>query len=124
MEMEFDEKSVDLLDAVRDLNEALATFLIAYGQNTSNSDVNRARKYLKEAYAILSPFGLPALIPPMYGAPEVSYSKKKEAEEKLKQELFTIIDEKRLLATQWKEIVKQIIDRIPESREAIGQIIC
>ena len=59
----------------------------------------------------------------MYGPPEILFSEKDEAEEKLKEETMLKLINKKLLATQWKEVVKQILYEVPESRATIERLI-
>ena len=59
----------------------------------------------------------------MYGPPEMFFSKKDATEEKLKKEVLLKVNNKNLSETQWKEIVKQILNEVPESRETIERLI-
>ena len=59
----------------------------------------------------------------MYGPPEMLFSKKNKTEEKLKKEVLLKVNNKNLSETQWKEIVKQILNEVPESRETIERLI-
>ena len=59
----------------------------------------------------------------MYGPPEVIFSMKNKSEEKLRKEVMLKVTNKQLSETQWKEIVKQILNEVPESRETIDRLI-
>ena len=59
----------------------------------------------------------------MYGTPEVIFSMKNKTEEKLRKEVMLKVSNKKLSDSQWKEIVKRILNEVPESRETIDRLI-
>lgn len=119
--MEFDEIVEKVLPVVSDVEEAMVSFM-SESEGFDIKEVNKARKHIEKALEILSDYSFQNT-PVMYGPPEDIFSEKEEAEKELRREVMIKVINKKLLATQWKEIVKQILNEVPESRETIDRLI-
>lgn len=121
--MKYDLVDGELYERVCDVNIVITDFIM-HNKEESNKGVKKGLKYLEGAQKIFDEITrTKELICPMYGALETVFSKKDEAEEKLKEETMLKLINKKLLATQWKEIVKQILYEVPESRATIERLI-
>lgn len=119
--MEYDEIIEKVLPVVSNVTDAMSNF-ISESDNFDIVEIQSARKHIEEALDILSDYKFDHT-PVMYGPPEIFFSEKDKAEEQLRKKVMTNVMNKRLLATQWKEIVKQILQEVPESRETIERLI-
>ena len=121
--MKYDLVDGELYERVCDVNLVITDFIML-NKNKSNKGVKKGVKYLERAQKIFDEITRnEGSFCPMYGALETIFSKKDEAEEKLKEETMVKLLNKKLLATQWKEIVKQILYEFPESRATIERLI-
>lgn len=119
--MEYDEIIEKVLPIIGNVKDAMAEFL-SESEDFDIKEVKNARKHIEKALEILINYS--ALhTPVMYGPPEILFSEKDEAEERLRAEVMVKLINKRLLATQWKEIVKEILHEVPESRATIDRLI-
>ncbi len=119
--MEYCEIIEKVLPVVSNVEDAMADF-ISESEDFDIKEIHKARKHVEKALDILSDYSFQHT-PVMYGPPEILFSEKSEAEEKLREETMLKLINKKLLATQWKEIVKQILYEFPESRETIERLI-
>lgn len=121
--MKYDKVEGELYDKVCDLNLAITDFIMQ-NRDEENNGVKKGMKHLYKVQEIFDEITENnEMLAPMYGPPEDFFSKKDKAEEKLREETMLKIINKKLLATQWKEIVKQILNEVPESREIIERLI-
>ena len=119
--MEYDEIIEKVLPAIGNIEDAMS-FFISESEDFDIKEVKRARKHIEKALEILSKY-YSHHMSEMYGPPEIFFSEKDEAEEQLRKEVMWKVINKKLLATQWKEIVKQILHEVPESRATIERLI-
>ena len=119
--MEYCEIIEKVLPVVRDVKDAMAVFM-SESEDFDIKEIYEARKNVEKALDILCDYSFQHT-PVMYGTPEILFSEKDEAEEKLKEETMLKLINKKLLATQWKEVVKQILYEVPESRATIERLI-
>ena len=121
--MKYESLSGKIFDDALDFNWDIITF-IGEHQDETNKGFIAAVKHLKKASSILEKITeWDSPICPMYGPPEMFFEKKDPAEEQLREETLIKLMSKKLLATQWKVIVKQILHEVPESRETIDRLI-
>lgn len=130
--MGFDSINYELFIKARDISREIEEFMdlsndVDGGINVALDYLGKAKEvlddYLNNAEGILDEITSELYTCPMYGSPEILFAKKDRTEEILKNELLTEVNNKKILATQWKEIVKQIIEAVPEGRETIKRII-
>ncbi len=119
--MDYDEIIEKVLPVTGNIEDAMSSF-ISESEDFDIKEVKRARKHIEKALEILSEYNFNH-IPVLYGPPEIFFSEKDEAEEQLREEVMWKVINKKLLATQWKEIVKQILYEVPESRATIERLI-
>lgn len=119
--MEYDEIVEKVLPAVSNVSDAMAVF-ISESSDYDIKEIVNARNHIEKALDILSDYSFDNT-PVMYGPPEDLFSKRDEVEDQLRREVMAKLTNKRLLATQWKEIVKQILNEVPESRATIERLI-
>lgn len=121
--MKYDKVEGELYNKVCDLNLAITDFIMQ-NRDEKNNGVKKVVKHLFKVQEIFDEITENRdVIAPMYGPPEIIFSEKDKAEEKLKEETMLKLINKKLLATQWKEIVKQILHEVPESRATIERLI-
>ena len=121
--MKYEVLEGDVFDDVCQFSWDLMIFIREH-QGETNKGFVAAIKHLKKANAILDKITeISQPLWEMYGPPEDVFSEKEEAEKELRREVMTKVINKKLLATQWKEIVKQILYEVPESRETIDRLI-
>ena len=121
--MKYDTVDGELYDKICDLNLAITDFIMQ-NREEKNNGVKKGIKHLYKVQKIFDEITENReVFAPMYGPPEVFFSEKDKAEEKLREETMLKIINKKLLATQWKEIVKQILHEVPESRESIERLV-
>ena len=121
--MKYKSLSGEVFDDTCEFNWNIITF-IGEHQDETNKGFVAAVKHLKKASSILEKITeWDSPICPMYGCPEMFFEKKDHAEERLREETMIKLMNKKLLATQWKDIVKQILHGLPESRETIDRLI-
>lgn len=121
--MKYDKVKGELYDKVCDLNLSITDFIMQ-NRDEKNNGVKKGIKHLYKVQEIFDEITENnEMFAPMYGPPEDLFSEKDKAEEKLREETMLKLINRKLLATQWKEIVKQILNEFPESRETIERLI-